>query len=350
MVGADKAAGHIAVMRDSIPDLGLYAFLKQAGIVESKVFRLTSGRNSRVWRVESANGPCIVKEYYRDPGDPRDRLKTEFGFLSFLHSHGITCVPRPLVIQQEAGRALYSHLSGTAVDQISDDHIRQAADFILQVNRFRESESASRLPMASDACFSIREHLQRANDRLNRIESAVVNADTPVVSEAHDFVAGCLRPAMAQLEKRLIKQFSGSRMDFILPELERILSPSDFGFHNMLVSDNGRLSFLDFEYAGWDDPAKLICDFSCQPERPVSRIQSSKFSIRFVDNCFGNDCLARATALILVCRIKWCCILLNEFRAQDIERRKHAGHDRPDLLVTQLNKARNYFNQHLGDM
>ena len=23
--------------------------------------------------------------------------------------------------------------------------------------------------------------------------------------------------------------------------------------------------FIDFEYAGWDDPSKLICDFFCQP-------------------------------------------------------------------------------------
>ena len=32
-------------------------------------------------------------------------------------------------------------------------------------------------------------------------------------------------------------------------------SPSDFGFHNILCED-GRLNFVDFEYAGIDDLAK----------------------------------------------------------------------------------------------
>ena len=47
------------------------------------------------------------------------------------------------------------------------------------------------------------------------------------------------------------------------------LSPSDFGFHNALVDDDGQVTFLDFEYAGRDDPAKLVSDFFCQPEIPV---------------------------------------------------------------------------------
>ena len=53
-----------------------------------------------------------------------------------------------------------------------------------------------------------------------------------------------------------------------IPLEDRCLSPSDFGFHNALQSA-ARLSFIDFEYAGWDDPAKLVCDFFCQPAVPV---------------------------------------------------------------------------------
>ena len=35
-----------------------------------------------------------------------------------------------------------------------------------------------------------------------------------------------------------------------------------------LAGRDGRLWFIDFEYAGWDDPAKTVCDFFCQPGLP----------------------------------------------------------------------------------
>ena len=44
------------------------------------------------------------------------------------------------------------------------------------------------------------------------------------------------------------------------------MSPSDFGFHNVIKKDDF-LYFIDFEYAGLDDPVKLICDFYCQPDQ-----------------------------------------------------------------------------------
>ena len=59
------------------------------------------------------------------------------------------------------------------------------------------------------------------------------------------------------------------------------MSPSDFGFHNALATPGGRLVFIDFEYAGWDDPAKLANDFFCQPAVPV-------------DARFYDDFVARA--------------------------------------------------------
>ena len=36
-----------------------------------------------------------------------------------------------------------------------------------------------------------------------------------------------------------------------------ILSPSDFGFHNIIIKDK-KCYFIDFEYSGFDDPHKLI--------------------------------------------------------------------------------------------
>jgi hypothetical protein len=128
----------------------------------------------------------------------------------------------------------------------------------------------------------------------------------------------------------------------------QILSPSDFGFHNTLVQD-GRLSFVDFEYAGWDDAAKLACDFICQPELPVTAAQGEQFVAELQAALPGLDALAERVAQLLpVHRLKWCCILLNEFRPEFRQRRAHAGLASEGLQAAQLRKANDYFTTHFG--
>jgi hypothetical protein len=99
-----------------------------------------------------------------------------------------------------------------------------------------------------------------------------------------------------------------------------------------------------FEYAGWDDPAKLICDFASQPQCPVSKTQAEAFGAQLA--AWWPEAQSRAALLLPLHRLKWCCILLNEFRAQDRQRRYHAGDDQAERLETQLHKAQAYFDQH----
>jgi hypothetical protein len=106
---------------------------------------------------------------------------------------------------------------------------------------------------------------------------------------------------------------------------------------------------VDFEYAGWDDPAKLICDFICQPELPVSEPQGSEFLEELLLAVRDSDGVRRRVQHLLpVHRVKWCCILLNEFKLADRRRRSHAGVEPEGLLTAQLGKAKQYFDTHLG--
>jgi hypothetical protein len=80
--------------------------------------------------------------------------------------------------------------------------------------------------------------------------------------------------------------------------------------------------FIDFEYAGWDDPAKLISDFFCQPAVPVPMRFFNSFA-QSVASCFPepDSVVTRARLLLPVFRVKWVCILLNEFLRTGRERR-----------------------------
>jgi hypothetical protein len=109
---------------------------------------------------------------------------------------------------------------------------------------------------------------------------------------------------------------------------DRCLSPSDFGFHNALQGPDGALQFLDFEYAGWDDPAKTVCDFFCQPACPVSLDFWNAFAADIAQTTTDPELTAqRFTLLLPMYRLKWCCIMLNDFLPAGAGRRRFAIQD-----------------------
>jgi hypothetical protein len=309
---------------------------------------IRAGRNSEVSRLSNQQGQWILKNYYQHSSDKRDRLGTEFGFLTFLKQVGVTSVPQPLGMNNALHCALYSFLPGKRPNTITLEHISQAANFISNINRFQKSSAAMALPVAADACFSWQEHLNLAETRIERLMKVEPTSD--LERDAHAFVEERLLPLWSRLKKNLIQAIDSSQLVNPLATDARILSPSDFGFHNALENAE-YLSFVDFEYAGWDDPAKLICDFICQPELPVSESQGKQFIDELLLSLPYPDTVRyRVEHLLPVHRIKWCCILLNEFRVEDRQRRLHAGVASDGLLADQLNKAKQYFNSHLATL
>ena len=61
-----------------------------------------------------------------------------------------------------------------------------------------------------------------------------------------------------------------------------VLSPSDFGIHNMLWEDSEvpKFRFVDFEYLGWDRPEKLVSDTLLHPRN----LWDSGVSRRFLND------------------------------------------------------------------
>ena len=80
--------------------------------------------------------------------------------------------------------------------------------------------------------------------------------------------------------------------------------------------------FIDFEYAGRDDPAKLVCDFFCQPAVPVPLEFYVVFRDRVIAAASGDETdVARCDLLLNAYRIKWLCIMMNEFQPDGSARR-----------------------------
>ena len=297
--------------------------------------------NNRVYVATGPDGERVVaKAYFRHRPGERDRLAAEWSFLSHAVRAGVECVPRPIRRDDETRLALYEFIAGRAPGdgEVGAAEVAAAAAFVTALN---PAGLAAELPEAAEAAFSIAGHLAVVERRLARL----VKADMGGHAEGRDLLAE-LRAFWKRTREAVVAGAArlGLSPEQPVPPGERLISPSDFGFHNALVRPDGRLAFIDFEYAGWDDAAKLACDFFLQPAVPVDPALMEHFLPAIVARA-EDPALARARIRLLrpVFGVKWCCIMLNRFLPDMNDRARFADpdYDPARQQRAQLDKTRN---------
>ena len=299
-----------------------------------------SGGNNRVFRLEMAEGPPLALKHY--PSDGRDRLGQEYNALSFLSHHGITSTPRPIAKDPAAFCALYQWFDGdAAVLHPQDDDADQLADFLIELQKLRNADGAQNLRNASASVFSPEEAIAQYEQRLDGLRRA--SQDHP---DLRAFMDGSLVPSTAVAIRQLRRRYAELGLDPAadLAPAHRALSPSDFGLHNALRADDGRLRFIDFEYFGWDDPVKLVSDTAIHPGSDLPEAGANRLIGR-LSRAFeaGDDAFAiRRDVLYPVFGAIWCLIVLNAYLPESRSRRALAaqGGDLTVRLAGQLDKAR----------
>ena len=318
------------------------ALARRAGLAfPQALVALAGGRNNRVFRLDFKGGAAaVLKSYHHDPRDPRDRLGAEWSFLNYVAARGVRNVPRPLAIDAATHSALYSFVTGERPKEVDGGLIRQAADFAVAINQ--APNEADSLEPASEACFSLAGHLEAVDRRVARLSE--LDPDIPHVEAARTFVEGRLKTMWDRVKSGVIRQAAARDISLTNP-VRPVVSPSDFGFHNSLIDRRGVASFLDFEYAGRDDPAKLICDFFCQPELSAPIRHYAEFTGHLAGKlALQDEDLWRAEALLDAYRVKWVCIMLNEFSPLGARRRAFASSDESGThAAQQLRSAERYF-------
>jgi hypothetical protein len=308
--------------------------------------RLAGGRNNRVFAVSDAAGrEVVLKAYFHDADDRRDRLGAEYGFLTACERLGIDCVAKPLAKSEALHYGLYSFLKGSppTADDITPDVLRQALDFIVRLNARRSGVELPQLPAASESCWSVADHVAKVDKRIERLSSGL--GDSAIERDAAKFIADELVPSWTRIRKVALDGMAESGIDPVqtLPPETKVLSPSDFGFHNAMKGDDGRYTFFDFEYAGWDDPAKLVCDAFNQVRIPLPAAFYPTFRDAVASWFAQPDSEKRRYDLLMrVYGIKWVTIVLNEFVATSHRRRAFSEPEQvnDERLAQQLSKAR----------
>lgn len=324
-------------VRDSAINL-----LKEAGF-ESNIKAIEpvyQGGNNQLYRVTNSSQDFVLKKYFQHSEDKRNRLAAEFSFLEFAHIKTPKFVPKPFSKNDTDFTALYEFIDGIKIrseQDVKKHHIAACGEFITGLNDSLK-HNAPCLMNASEACFSINDHLNTIDKRISEL---AINSNPDIQLSV---VLNKIQAQWVIIKEKVLNKCDALQISAqaILPPEKRVISPSDFGYHNAIIQNNGMIKFIDFEYAGLDDPAKLVGDFFGQVAIPVS----AEYIDDFITSCFKRPSFTkldinRIYLLIDSYKIKWCCIVLNVFLSQNLNRRLFSNPrlDIETLKSSQLSKA-----------
>ncbi len=301
-----------------------------------KTERIDEGGNNQAFKLFTETNSYLLKKYFYSEEDTRDRLGNEFSFSNYAYDNNIREIAQPIYSNKKEKIAVFEFINGTKIKKVEKEHINSAMNFIVRLNKHRLSETGKNLPLASEAVFSIDKHIELIENRIKKLEQLENEA------ELHIFLNNQLKPYWEKAKQKALSY------DLELSNEDICISPSDFGFHNALIDENKNIFFIDFEYAGRCDPAKLISDFFCQPEVPINLKYRNLFidtlSPIFTEKLHLKE---RVDALYCLFRTKWVCIILNEFLKTGKERRLFANSNNSIKLKQkeQLAKAKQYLKE-----
>jgi predicted Ser/Thr protein kinase len=286
------------------------------------ISKISKGNNNRTYLAQGHGRKVIAKFYFSSDSDNRDRLDHEYKFLKYAEKININCVPKPIIKSKKYNLGIYEHIDARPF-QMSDlgkNYVIEAADFFSSLNPAGQSSQYQDLKYASEAFLDPQIYVNNIDKRIAGLVDVLKNKNAD--SKTNFFIKN-LQEAWAKIKSSLIQN-----ENLIKQHHSLCVSPSDFGFHNALIKKD-KIFFIDFEYAGIDDAAKVICDFFIQPEIKVPMIYLEEFANRAFPSFNNKDLLLeRAIKLLPLFQIKWCCIMMNEFMPNIAERRLFSD---PDL-------------------
>jgi len=276
----------------------------------------------------------------------RDRMKAEVEFLTYAAEVAPQYVPRLIHVDPEYRCVVIEHIDGTAYTEDeapSLDDIRSAADFFRLLNSAGKVAKQHIKLDAAEGFLRLTDHIENVRERLSKISTDHLPQKSK--KQAVELLRW-MQDAMERASNQILESISiGSVTNSINPE-QLCISPSDFGFHNAIRTRYG-VKFFDFEFAGWDDPAKAASDFVLQPKVPV-RLHTSPLLTVFNDDT-GEELRLRCAVLSPMLRLKWACIMLSVLQAERLDRLLNAHPDtNPNVLTNQrLKRATAYLREEI---
>jgi len=323
------------------PDFAKH-WARQLGASDPDLVQLQGGINNRVYRCGNDANAHVIKGYAPAIDGQRDRMQAEVEFLTYAADVAPQYVPRLVHADTTLRCVVLEYLQGETYPEgvaPAASDIAAAVDFFRRLNADRVVAKRTVQMDAAEGFLTLTEHLDNVRKRVAGMQTAHLPGDAQkqAADSLHrlqasiDMVANRVGAAIA----------SGAVEDGIATE-SRCVSPSDFGFHNAIRTRSGP-KFIDFEFAGWDDPAKAAADFVLQP-----RVQVGRIAPQLLGNLDDNlEAAVRREVLGQILRVKWTCIILAVLQPARMEMllSNHPETDFNELTNQRLTKAANYMQE-----
>jgi hypothetical protein len=279
--------------------------------------KLRGGINNNVFRCGTRARSWVIKGYPSHYPGYQNRMQAEVEFLRYSAIVAPGRVPELIAVDNDRSCVVLEHLEGETFPEgvrPPEAAVVFAVDFFRQLNA---DLSVARQMISMDAAegfLSLTEHICNIQQRLDEMTCDHLPIDAK--PQATQLLTS-MRRKHEHIRKITENKISRGRLkDAIEPE-ERCVSPSDFGFHNAIWTQEG-VKFIDFEFSGWDDPAKTLLDFILQPRIPVQREPSPlRASVKSVQTIQFEQ---RYEALKPILYLKWLCIILSFLSKNRLEK------------------------------
>ncbi len=274
--------------------------------VESLV-PLRGGVNNHVFRCASQGCHWVIKGYGAHQPGQRDRMQAEVEFLRYANQVAPRHVPELISVDPDRRCVVLEHIEGSAYPEgvaPTAEDLQAAVEFFRHLNADLSLAKQIISLDAAEGFLSLRQHIANVRERLSAMGTEHLPAGFRLQAAEQ---LGQLQRQADRVETELETFISAGLVQDRLDPEHRCISPSDFGFHNAIRTDQG-VSFIDFEFAGWDDPAKASADFILQPRIPTTNIITPDPRVLCCQQLPGQG--VRFSAMKTILTLKWQCIIL----------------------------------------
>ena len=216
------------------------------------------GGNSSVFRGHLPDGTALaIKEYKGDKQRIERMLSREEKAITFLRGYGMCDIPEILEVRTDLGLIVYRWIEGNAplANHEAMSAIINMHDALKEIHKNGEI-----FDNAIDAAFSVPEISNQISTRIQQFQMSYPTVNiSALCDQLNERLSNC---NTKQSEKAVF--------------IQRTLSISDLGTHNMICSGNS-YHFIDFEFFGLDSINKLVGDFLLHPRNEFKEAEMLRF-------------------------------------------------------------------------
>lgn len=287
--------------------------------------QMSGGINSTIYKIASQPQEFILKIFPQD--NDTKRFSREYVALTLLRKYGFKNIPEIMAFDRTNEIMALTNLEGKKVNKPTLSMINNCLKFINQIQELKNNKETLSLQPAKDACFSIWQIMNQIDNRRNNFR--ILQNPPLKLFLTHEF-----DPLFKSIKQTVLKKITQNKSKKLINASVHILSPSDFGFHNVLVDKKNKLNFLDFEYFGWDHPLKLLIDFALHPGFTLST-QARRAWIDGSLASYAKGCEKEMNIAWPLFGLIWILIFLNNYQKE-----KAINNADKTNLVRQFNKAK----------